>query len=72
MPIDEVLKDSNCSPQDVDEIVLIDTLSGESRKNSYPNGDIVNPSLGIDSRTYTETIQEMCVTPTQIDFNYYI
>lgn len=35
----------------------------------YPNGDIVNPSLGIDSRTYTETIQEMCVTPTQIDFN---
>ena len=29
------------------EIVLIDTLSGESRKNSYPNGDIVynNTSL---------------------------
>ena len=30
-----------------DEIELIDTLSGESRKNSYPNGDIVynNTSL---------------------------
>ena len=29
------------------EMVLIDTLSGESRKNSYPNGDIVynNTSL---------------------------
>lgn len=40
-----------------DEIKLIDTLSGSSRKNSYPNGDIVynNTSLylvdvfGIDS-----------------------
>jgi len=32
---------------DPNEIVLIDTLSGESRKNSYPNGDIVynNTSL---------------------------
>jgi len=32
---------------DSNEIVLIDTLSGESRKNSYPNGDIVynNTSL---------------------------
>ena len=30
-----------------DDIILIDTLSGESRKNSYPNGDIVynNTSL---------------------------
>ena len=30
-----------------EEIILIDTLSGESRKNSYPNGDIVynNTSL---------------------------
>ena len=30
-----------------DKITLIDTLSGESRKNSYPNGDIVynNTSL---------------------------
>ena len=30
-----------------DKIILIDTLSGESRKNSYPNGDIVynNTSL---------------------------
>lgn len=30
-----------------DELELIDTLSGESRKNSYPNGDIVynNTSL---------------------------
>ena len=32
---------------DPEEIILIDTLSGESRKNSYPNGDIVynNTSL---------------------------
>ena len=32
---------------DPNEIKLIDTLSGESRKNSYPNGDIVynNTSL---------------------------
>ena len=32
---------------DTNEIELIDTLSGESRKNSYPNGDIVynNTSL---------------------------
>ena len=32
---------------DPEEIKLIDTLSGESRKNSYPNGDIVynNTSL---------------------------
>ena len=32
---------------DKDELVLIDTLSGETRKNSYPNGDIVynNTSL---------------------------
>lgn len=32
---------------DLNEILLIDTLSGESRKNSYPNGDIVynNTSL---------------------------
>lgn len=32
---------------DLNEIKLIDTLSGESRKNSYPNGDIVynNTSL---------------------------
>ena len=31
----------------MNDIVLIDTLSGESRKNSYPNGDIVynNTSL---------------------------
>lgn len=32
---------------DLNDVVLIDTLSGESRKNSYPNGDIVynNTSL---------------------------
>ena len=32
---------------DPEKIILIDTLSGESRKNSYPNGDIVynNTSL---------------------------
>ncbi len=31
----------------MNDIVLIDTLSGESRKNCYPNGDIVynNTSL---------------------------
>ena len=35
------------SKLDPNEIELIDTLSGESRKNSYPNGDIVynNTSL---------------------------
>lgn len=33
------------------DIILIDTLSGESRKNSYPNGDIVynNTSLYLAS-----------------------
>ena len=32
---------------DSNKLILIDTLSGESRKNSYPNGDIVynNTSL---------------------------
>ena len=32
-----------------DDLVLIDTLSGETRKNSYPNGDIVynNTSLNL-------------------------
>lgn len=32
---------------DPNDLILIDTLSGESRKNSYPNGDIVynNTSL---------------------------
>ena len=30
----------------------------------YPNGDIVDPSY---SSIYTETLREMCVTPTQID-----
>lgn len=31
----------------IDDLILIDTLSGETRKNSYPNGDIVynNTSL---------------------------
>lgn len=31
----------------IDSLILIDTLSGETRKNSYPNGDIVynNTSL---------------------------
>ena len=32
----------------------------------YPNRDIVDPSY---SSIYTETLREMCVTPTQIDFN---
>ena len=38
---------NNGKKLDPNEIVLIDTLSGESRKNSYPNGDIVynNTSL---------------------------
>ena len=39
-----------------DEIELIDTLSGESRKNSYPNGDIVynNTSLYVADVTSIE------------------
>lgn len=32
---------------DPDEIELIDTLSGKSRKNSYPNGDIVYNNTSI-------------------------
>ena len=39
------------------EIILIDTLSGESRKNSYPNGDIVynNTSLYLADVSMTDT-----------------
>ena len=42
----EVLEETGIT-LDPNEIELIDTLSGESRKNSYPNGDIVynNTSL---------------------------
>ena len=38
------------------EIELIDTLSGESRKNSYPNGDIVynNTSLYLADVSITD------------------
>lgn len=41
---------------DPNEIELIDTLSGESRKNSYPNGDIVynNTSLYLDDVSITD------------------
>ena len=41
---------------DPNEIELIDTLSGESRKNSYPNGDIVynNTSLYLADVTMTD------------------
>ena len=35
----------------------------------YPNGDIVNPNRDVGSIVYPESIREMCVTPTQIDFN---
>ena len=40
---------------DPNEIELIDTLSGESRKNSYPNGDIVynNTSLYLADITFS-------------------
>lgn len=39
-----------------DELILIDTLSGETRKNSYPNGDIVynNTSLYLIDIDYIE------------------
>lgn len=42
---------------DPNEIVLIDTLSGESRKNSYPNGDIVynNTSLYLADVSIADT-----------------
>lgn len=41
---------------DPNEITLIDTLSGESRKNSYPNGDIVynNTSLYLADVSLTD------------------
>ncbi len=41
---------------DPNEIKLIDTLSGESRKNSYPNGDIVynNTSLYLADVSMTD------------------
>ena len=41
---------------DPNEIELIDTLSGESRKNSYPNGDIVynNTSLYLADVSITD------------------
>jgi len=46
---------------DPNEIKLIDTLSGESRKNSYPNGDIVynNTSLYLAdvSMEYTSNLK---------------
>ena len=42
---------------DPKEIILIDTLSGESRKNSYPNGDIVynNTSLYLANVSLKDT-----------------
>jgi len=42
---------------DPNEIELIDTLSGETRKNSYPNGDIVynNTSLYLADVSINET-----------------
>ena len=42
---------------DPSKIVLIDTLSGESRKNSYPNGDIVynNTSLYLANVNLVDT-----------------
>ena len=35
----------------------------------YPNGDIVDPSVDLDDDVYDESLREMCVTPTQIDFS---
>ena len=42
---------------DPNELILIDTLSGESRKNSYPNGDIVynNTSLYLADISLVDT-----------------
>ena len=34
----------------------------------YPNGDLADPSKGLHS-VYTESKEEMCVTPTQLDKN---
>jgi len=44
---------------DSDELILIDTLSGESRKNSYPNGDIVynNTSLYLANITENDNLK---------------
>ena len=44
---------------DSDELILIDTLSGESRKNSYPNGDIVynNTSLYLENITENDNLK---------------
>lgn len=43
-----------------DDLVLIDTLSGETRKNSYPNGDIVynNTSLYL-AKILTSNVKNM-------------
>ena len=41
---------------DLKDIILIDTLSGEKRKNSYPNGDIVynNSSLYLANVSFSD------------------
>ena len=40
---------------DIDSLKLIDTLSGESRKNSYPNGDIVYNNTSLYVATVLDT-----------------
>ena len=44
---------------DSDELIFFDTLSGESRKNSYPNGDIVynNTSLYLANITENDNLK---------------
>ena len=44
---------------DSNKLILIDTLSGESRKNSYPNGDIVynNTSLYLANITENDNLK---------------
>ena len=49
------------------DIELIDTLSGESRKNSYPNGDIVynNTSLYLAAVSITDINNLKCDSETK-------
>ena len=49
------------------DIELIDTLSGESRKNSYPNGDIVynNTSLYLADVSITDINNLKCDSETK-------
>ena len=52
---------------DPEDLKLIDTLSGESRKNSYPNGDIVynNTSLYLADVSITDINNLKCDSETK-------